>query len=120
MGLSIVTADGNGNDKGTIIYKKIKTNTNGQNYPAYSTTISSKDKDGNWKQAYIAVRFYGNADVPNKSIIAINKSFLTFNPNVTNGEKYPYIMIMDFEMLKEGEDGLRNAIESMDDEMPFM
>lgn len=114
MSLTVTT-----DEKGTKVYKQVKTNTNGQNYAIYSTQVSSKDKAGNWKSAYVTLKFRNGVDVANKTVIQIKNGFMTFNSNATNGEKYPYVFVDDFEILKEGEDGLSTAIDNMDD-MPFM
>lgn len=111
MGLNIST-----DEKGIKIYKQIKSNTNGQEYPIYSTQISNRDKHGNWKNAYVTVKFGTGVDVPNKSVIKVNKGFMTFNPNVANGAKYPFAFISEFEIIKEGEDSLSTAIESLNDD----
>lgn len=114
MGLTVTT-----DDRGTKVYKQIKTNTKGENYALYSTQVSTKDKTGNWKSAYVTLKFRSGVDVANKTVIKIKNGFMSFNANVTNGEKYPFVFVDDFEIIKEGEDGLSTAIDNMDD-MPFM
>lgn len=103
-------------DKGTKVYKQIKTATNGNNYPIYSTQVSSKDKAGNWKSAYVTLRFKNGVDVPNKSVIKIKQGFISFNPNVANGAKYPFVFVNDFEIIEEGEDSLSTAIDNLNDD----
>lgn len=114
MGLTVTT-----DDKGTKVYKQVKTNTSGQNYPIYSTQVSSKDKNGAWKSAYVTLKFRNGTDIANKTVIKIKNGFMSFNPNSAGGEKYPFVFVDDYEIIKEGEDELSNAIDSIDD-MPFM
>lgn len=107
------------------VYKTIKTNKEGQNYALYSTTIASKTNTGSYKNAYMTLRFKGNPDIPNKSTIAIEKAFISFNPNIQNGEKYPFIQVMEYKMLEVGSDDMSNSAftnisGSMVDEMPFV
>ena len=44
----------------------------------FSTTVSHKDIDGNYQNAFINVQFKKNVDVPNKQLILIKDAWLDF------------------------------------------
>lgn len=121
MGLLLKT-----DEKGPIkIFVKEKSYTGGT-FKVYSTSISQKDTNGNWKSAWFDVRFPRSADVSevtNKCEININNAF--FGVSEYNGKTSPYIMVMDFSVAKQGElpkatsDDFMNLPEGMADEMPF-
>lgn len=104
------------------IFKQVKTSKNGTNFALYSTMVSNRDMQGNWKNAYISLKFRNGVDVPNKSVIKFS-GFMTFNANSDGGERYPYVFVDDFEILEEGEDSLATTFENMAnmaDDLPFM
>lgn len=45
----------------------------------YSTTLSKKNQDGTYANAYISVGFRKGVDLPNKTKINIKNGFLTFD-----------------------------------------
>ena len=44
----------------------------------FSTTVSHKDIDGNYQNAFINVQFKKNVEVPNKQLILIKDAWLDF------------------------------------------
>jgi hypothetical protein len=63
---------------------------------AYSTTISKKDKEGNYENSYIDVKFKKGVELANKTNIGINNAWLTF---YISKEKKPVwqIFVNDFQ-----------------------
>ena len=88
MGIRITT-----DEKGLMIWRDDK----GQ-YPNYSYSISRKNDEGNYENAYRQVRFKKGVDLPNKTLIQINDAFESFNVG-KDGKKYPYLMITDFSVM---------------------
>lgn len=114
--------------KGTMIFAK---EFNEKIY--YRAGFSSKTKDGEYKKAYMDVRFPKGTVVENKTKINIKQGFLTFD-NYIDKENNPrtnwYIVIQDFEtdaVIKQEEKdpyeqyGTQITVEDLDKEMdlPF-
>ena len=66
----------------------------------YLIGLSRKDKDGEYINAYIPVRFKNDIDLKDKTKIYITNAFLTF---YLKQDKKPvfYIMIMEYETIEE-------------------
>ena len=89
----------------------ISTNRDGKDLPvmifrnsfdtgiSYSTTISHKNIDGEYENAFINVRFEKNVDVENKQYIIIKDAWLDFYQN-KDGKNVYYIFINDFDKVK--------------------
>lgn len=88
MGIRITT-----DEKGLMIWRDDK----GQ-YPNYSYSISRKNDEGNYENAYRQVRFKKGVDLPNKTLVQIKDAFESFNVG-KDGKKYPYLMITDFSVM---------------------
>lgn len=124
MGLKCVT-DG----RPVTIYRNEKTTQNGGKFATYSIGVASKDRDGNWVNAFIDCQFKKGIDVANKSKINISNSFYAVNEY--NGNKYIKLFIMEFEIVEQGEaakapaspapndDGFMNIPDGIDTELPF-
>ena len=52
----------------------------------YSTTLSKKNQDGSYANAYVAVSFKKGVDIPNKTKINIKNGFLTFDQYQKEGK----------------------------------
>lgn len=52
----------------------------------YSTTLSKKNQDGSYTNAYIGVAFKKGVDIPNKTKINITDGFLTFDQYEKEGK----------------------------------
>lgn len=101
-------------DKGVRIYKKERTGSKGTFY-TYSMSVASKDKDGNWLNAYLDCQFKKTDEdkITNKCKIKINNAF----PVISNYQNKNYVkwMILDFEVVEQGEaDTDPNAMVNLD------
>ena len=91
--------------------KLISTNKDNENIPvmifrnafdsgiSYSTTISHKNVNGEFENAFINVRFKKNVDVENKQQIIIKDAWLDFYQS-KEGKNVFYIFINDFDKVK--------------------
>lgn len=68
-----------------------------KNEKGYSTSISSKNKDGKWESMYLSVTIPKNIDVENKTKINVTDGFLTFWKD-KNGMAHPKIVVMECEI----------------------
>lgn len=66
---------------------------------SYSTTISHKNINDEYENAFINVRFKKDVDVENKSKIIIKNAWLDFYEN-KDGKNVFYIFISDFDLVK--------------------
>jgi hypothetical protein len=92
MGLKI-TSD----DKGVMVFRDDK----GQ-YPSYYYSISRKNDKDEWESCYRPIRFKKGIEVQNKTVIAINSAFESFNIG-KDGKKYPYLMVTDYSVMEAPE-----------------
>ena len=65
----------------------------------FSTTVSHKDIDGNYQNAFINVQFKKNVEVPNKQLILIKEAWLDFYQN-NDGKDVFTIFINDFDKVE--------------------
>lgn len=65
----------------------------------FSTTVSHKDLNGNYQNAFINVAFKKNVDVPNKQLIIIKEAWLDFF-QTKNGRDVFTIFINDFDKVE--------------------
>ena len=67
----------------------------------YSTTLSKKNQDGTYANAYISVGFRKGVDIPNRTKINVKSGFLTFDQYERDGSKITNLklFISDFETL---------------------
>lgn len=107
MGLTLIT-----DEKNITVYRKDKVSQAGNNYSTYCLKISSKDRDDNWQSAFVNVRFKKGVSVNNKAKINIKSSFPTIDSY--NGNNTISWMIMDFDVVEEGEKPAENT--SLDDD----
>lgn len=73
----------------------------------YSTSISSKNQNGDWDKMYLSVQLPRNTLLENGTDINITKGFLSFYKN-NNGFCMPKIVIQEFQTKEEMEE--RQAI----------
>lgn len=92
MGLKITT-----DEKGLMVWR----NDEGQ-FPSYSYTVARKNEQGEWENCYRPLRFKRGVEIQNKTLIAINTAFESFNVG-KDGKKYPYLMVTDFNVIQEPE-----------------
>lgn len=69
--------------------------------PSYSLGLSKKDKEGNYVNGYMNVRFKKEVDLPSQTRIKIKEAWLGFNQQ--EKKTYPYIFINDFEVAETPE-----------------
>lgn len=88
---------------------------------SYTASISRKDRDGEWENCSIELRFRRNNEPTfqdNKADIIIDKGFLTFR-NYTDKEgnkrKPLYVMVMDWHYENAIPDEYRDIDEGLDD-----
>jgi hypothetical protein len=67
--------------------------------PSYSIGLSKKDKNGNFENGYMNVRFKQDVELKNKTKISIKNAWLSFN--LKDNKTYPYIFINDFAIVEE-------------------
>lgn len=84
---------------------------------AYSTTISNKNMDGSYDNAYITVQFKKGVELENKTKINITNGFLTFYRNANDNNK-PVFKIMVLEFTQEG-DAKEETSSFESDPLPF-
>lgn len=88
----------------------------------YSTTISSKNQNGEWDRMYLSVQLPRNVVLENGTDINITKGFLSFYKN-KDGLTMPKVVIQEFQTKEEMEE--REAIINEqnyninDDDLPF-
>lgn len=66
---------------------------------SYSTTISYKNVDGEYKNAFINVKFKKNVDVENKQQIIVKNAWLDFYQS-KDGRNVFFLFINDFDKVK--------------------
>lgn len=96
MGLSLLT-----DEKGVKVYRKDRETRNGGTFATYSLGVASKDMNGNWVNGFIDCAFKKDVEVNHKAVIKISKAFPTVSEY--NDRKYVKWMILEFEVLEEGE-----------------
>lgn len=70
---------------------------------SYSTTLSKKNMDGVWENAFIPIQFKRDAFVHNKTKIRIDNGWLTFYLTKTDKKPVFYIFCNEFIELESGE-----------------
>ena len=98
---------------------------------SYSIGLSKKDKEGNYVNGYMNVKFKKDVDLKNQTKIKIKEAWLGFNQQ--EKKTYPYIFINDFEVVEQQEENpfeqfgdnikteseIGQQIEITDDDLPF-
>ena len=114
-------------DKVKVVATERMNPTTGEHYNTYALAIPQKDKTGCFKNHFATCKFKSGEVVGNNAKIKVNNAFLTFNPNMPNGYKYPYFMITDYEVLEFGQVGeefaedakISDKIHSVKDDMYY-
>lgn len=121
MGLTLKT-----DDKGPVMIFRKDKEWNGTTFPVYSMGVSSKDRDGNYRNGFVGVQFKKDTDIPHKSKIKINNAFPVVRE--WDGGKSVEWFISDYEMVETGattnnhsnnNNGFMNIPEGDDDMLPF-
>lgn len=91
-----------------------------KNEYGYSTTVSNKDKEGNWDKMYITIQLPKGQELENRTKISITKGFLTFYKD-KNGMAKPKAVIQEYSVLEHGEafNEVFSAENLSDDDLPF-
>jgi len=88
----------------------------------YSTTLSKKNKDGEWENGFIPVQFRKDVFLHNKTKINVKNAWLTFYKDKEN-KTVLYIFVNEFEEIEPKTDnlpeGIRYATEDDMDDVPF-
>ena len=66
----------------------------------YQIGLSKKDRNGNYINGYMNVRFKKGVSVPNMTKIVIKNAFIDFYLD-KNNRTVPYIMVLEFETVEE-------------------
>lgn len=66
----------------------------------YQIGLSKKDRNGNYINGYMNVKFKKGVSVPNMTKIVIKNGFIDFYLNKEN-KTIPYVMVLDFEVETE-------------------
>ena len=74
-----------------------------KNEYGYSTSISNKNKEGQYESMYITIQLPKGTELENKTKINITKGFISFYKN-RNGIAMPKFVIQEFETEQESED----------------
>jgi len=107
MALKITT-----DEKGIMVFRDDK----GQ-YPSYYYSVSRKNDKDEYESCYRPIRFKKGVEVQNKTIVAINSAFESFNIG-KDGKKYPYLMVTDFSVMGEPEPEIKIP-DTDEDAVPF-
>ena len=82
----------------------------------YSTTISTKNQEGQYERMYIAVQFPKGIELENKTLIDIKDGFLSFYKS-NNGISKLKAVILNCDIVKTEEKETTNEV--FDEELPF-
>lgn len=91
--MQILNRNKDGQDLPTMIFRNVF-----DSGISYSATVSHKNIDGEYENAFINVRFKKNVDVENKQQIIIKDAWLDFYQN-KDGKTVYYIFINDFDKI---------------------
>lgn len=115
----------------TLIFKDTKIwrndiDTENGTYYAYSISVSSKNQDGSWDNAYLPVRFSKNANAPAKisnGTIANLEGFLTVKKRKDAKNEVQFMVMQytsDEEQYQAAEDSdIPDNFEQAESEIPF-
>lgn len=110
-------------DKGIRVFRKDREYSGGT-FATYFTKVSSKDKDGNYKDAFLDLQFRKGVSLNHKAEIIINNAFFVTSEYKDNVKIK--LMVMDFDVKDEGvaptttnTDGFMNIPEGTQEELPF-
>lgn len=107
MGVRLIT-----DERGVKVWKDEKAQ-----YPRYSLSISKKNDDGGYDNFYMEIKFKKDLPTPdNGDEILIKDSFMSFN--VSNGKKYPYLMIREYENMSDTKDFM-SIPDGINESLPF-
>lgn len=81
----------------------------------YSTTLSKKNQDGSYTNAYVAVSFKKGVDIPNKTKINIKNGFLTFDQYQKEGKTITNLKIFVTEYEGTGATQTKMASKTQDE-----
>ena len=88
----------------------------------YSTSISKKNTDETWTNAYINVSFRKGVDIPNGTTIDVKNGFLTFDQYDKDGKTNTFlkIFVLDYDIVDGGKAPAKKAeVKQEDDDLPF-
>lgn len=109
------------NDKPVIIFRN---EYNGR--ISYQTSLSKKDKDGNYVNGYMPIQFKNGVEFNNQQKIYIKDAWLSFYniERENNGKKnvttHPYIFVNEFETVEETINNSKVDFENTIEEDPFV
>ena len=66
----------------------------------YQIGLSKKDRNGNYINGYMNVRFKKGVSVPNMTKIVIKNAFIDFYLD-KNNRTVPYIMVLEYELVEQ-------------------
>ena len=92
--MNIITTNKDGKDLPVMVFRN-----EFDSGISYSTTISHKNIDGEYENAFINLRFKKNVDVENKQQIIIKDAWLDYYQN-KDGKTVFYIFVNDFDKVK--------------------
>lgn len=87
-----------------------------KNEYGYSTTIANKDIEGNWDRMYVTIQLPKGQELENKSVILIEKGFLSFYKD-KNGMPKIKAVIQVFDLI--GIEDIQVNETYSDNELPF-
>lgn len=109
------------NDKPVIIFRN---EYNGR--ISYQTSLSKKDKDGNYVNGYMPIQFKNGVEFNNQQKIYIKDAWLSFYniERENNGKKNvttrPYIFVNEFETVEETINNSKVDFENTIEEDPYV
>ena len=109
------------NDKPVIIFRN---EYNGR--ISYQTSLSKKDKDGNYVNGYMPIQFKNGVEFNNQQKIYIKDAWLSFYniERENNGKKnvttHPYIFVNEFETVEETINNSKVDFENTIEEDPYV
>jgi hypothetical protein len=85
-----------------------------KNEYGYSTSISNKNKEGQYESMYVTIQLPKGTELENKTKINVTKGFISFY-KTKNGLAVPKFIIQEFETEQESED----YEENFGNDLPF-
>ena len=100
----------------TLVFRNTGTDSEGNERVMFNYSISSKVGENSYKYMSKQIKFKKGEEPKETCNIKINDAFLSFYSK--GEEKIDYLMVLDYEIIKEDNDEF-NDIVLTDDDLPF-
>ena len=90
-------------------------------FAIYTTTLGNKNKDGDWENASIELKFKKGIELENRAKINVLNGFLTFRTYIKDEKKkyVLYLFIMEFEEEGAESEPTPDGFTTLDCSIPF-